>query len=73
MEIMAAVPSVVIGFLILLWLAPLMGKWLVAAFASLLTIPAVFLLFMVLLAGGAKVRLGQARGDMVTSFWCCCR
>ena len=45
-EIMAAVPSVVIGFLILLWLAPLMGKWLVAVFASLVTIPAAFLVFM---------------------------
>jgi phosphate transport system permease protein len=46
-EIMAAVPSVVIGFLILLWLAPLMGRWLVAALASLVTIPAAFVLFMV--------------------------
>jgi phosphate transport system permease protein len=46
-EIMAAVPSVVIGFLILLWLAPLMGKWLVAVFVSFVTIPAVFLVFMV--------------------------
>ena len=45
-EIMAAVPSVVIGFLILLWLAPLMGKWLVAVFASLVTIPVGFLIFM---------------------------
>lgn len=45
-EIMAAVPSVVIGFLILLWLAPLMGKWLVALFVSFITIPAVFLIFM---------------------------
>jgi phosphate transport system permease protein len=46
-EIMAAVPSVVLGFLILLWLAPLMGRWLVAAFACLLTIPAAFVLFMI--------------------------
>jgi phosphate transport system permease protein len=45
-EIMAAVPSVVIGFLILLWLAPLMGKWLVAVFVSFITIPVVFLIFM---------------------------
>jgi phosphate transport system permease protein len=45
-EIMAAVPSVVIGFLILLWLAPLMGKWLLAVFACFLTIPAMFLVFM---------------------------
>jgi phosphate transport system permease protein len=47
-EIMAAVPSVVIGFLILLWLAPLMGKWLVAVFASMATIPIAFVLFMIL-------------------------
>ena len=50
-EIMAAVPSVVIGFLILLWLAPLLGKWLVAVFASFLTIPAVFVIFMLLWQG----------------------
>jgi phosphate transport system permease protein len=47
-EIMAAVPSVVIGFLILLWLAPLMGKWLVAAFAGMATLPITFVLFMIL-------------------------
>jgi phosphate transport system permease protein len=45
---MAAAPSVVIGFLILLWLAPLMGKWLVAAFAGMATIPFSFILFMIL-------------------------
>jgi phosphate transport system permease protein len=45
-EIMAAVPSVVIGFLILLWLAPLMGKWLVAVFVCMATIPIAFVLFM---------------------------
>jgi len=45
-EIMAAVPSVVIGFLILLWAAPLMGRWIVAVFAALLTLPAAFIAFM---------------------------
>ncbi len=45
-EIMAAVPSVVIGFLIALWLAPIVERWLLALFLSLLTVPAVFLLFM---------------------------
>ncbi len=50
-EIMAAVPTVVIGFLILLWLAPLMGRWLVAAFAGMLTIPAAFVAFMLLWQG----------------------
>jgi len=43
-EIMAAVPTVVAGFLILLWLAPLMGKWIVAVFAALLTLPVTFVL-----------------------------
>lgn len=45
-EIMAAIPSVVIGFLVALWLAPIMERWIVAVFVSLLTIPAVFLAFM---------------------------
>jgi len=47
-EIMAAAPSVVIGFLILLWLAPLMGKWLVAVFAGMVTLPVAFIVFMIL-------------------------
>jgi len=46
-EIMAAVPSVVIGFLILLWLAPVLATWIVAALATVLTVPAVFIVFMV--------------------------
>ncbi len=45
-EIMAAIPSVVIGFLVALWLAPIMERWIIAVFVSLLTIPAVFLAFM---------------------------
>jgi len=47
-EIMAAVPSVVIGFLAALWLAPLIERWILAAIASLVTIPATFLAFMLL-------------------------
>jgi phosphate transport system permease protein len=47
-EIMAAVPSVVIGFLILLWLAPLMGKWLLAVFAGTVTLPVTFIIFLIL-------------------------
>jgi phosphate transport system permease protein len=47
-EIMAAVPSVVIGFLILLWLAPLMGKWLMVVFVGMTTLPITFIIFMVL-------------------------
>ncbi len=45
-EIMAAIPSVVIGFLVALWLAPLLERWIIAVFLSLLTMPAVFLAFM---------------------------
>jgi phosphate transport system permease protein len=45
-EIMAALPSVVIGLLVALWLAPLMERWIVAFFASLVTVPATFLAFM---------------------------
>ncbi len=47
-EIMAAVPSVVVGFLVLLWLAPRFGDWIVAVFASFFTIPATFVAFMLL-------------------------
>jgi phosphate transport system permease protein len=45
-EIMAALPSVVIGFLVALWLAPLLERWVLAFFVSVITIPSVFLLFM---------------------------
>ncbi|MDD2321634.1 MAG: ABC transporter permease subunit [Geobacteraceae bacterium] len=38
-EIMAAIPSVVIGFLAGLWLAPLMDKGIVSVFVSVLIIP----------------------------------
>ncbi len=47
-ETMAAIPSVVIGFLIALWLAPIIERWILAVFASFVTIPLVFVLFMVL-------------------------
>jgi len=47
-EVMAAVPTVVVGFLILLWLAPLMNNWIVALFVSGVTLPLCFVLFMFL-------------------------
>jgi phosphate transport system permease protein len=47
-EIMAALPSVVIGFLILLWAGPLLANWLVAVFASFVTIPLMFFAFMMI-------------------------
>ncbi len=46
-EIMAAVPSVVIGFLIALWLAPKIERWILVVFASMLTLPVGFLMLMV--------------------------
>jgi phosphate transport system permease protein len=55
-EIMAAVPSVVIGFLVLLWLAPLMGKGLLAVFIAMATIPLTFILFMLLWQAVRKLR-----------------
>jgi phosphate transport system permease protein len=47
-EVMAAIPTVVVGFLILLWAAPLMGNWVVGLFLSFVTIPIAFLLFMMI-------------------------
>jgi phosphate transport system permease protein len=47
-EVMAAIPTVVVGFLILLWAAPLVGKWIVGVFAGMLAIPITFVLFMIL-------------------------
>ncbi len=47
-EIMASVPSVVIGFLIALWLAPIIERWVLAFFLSLVTVPATFVAFLFL-------------------------
>jgi len=38
-EIMAALPSVVIGFLMALWLAPIVERYVLAVFACLVTVP----------------------------------
>ena len=45
-EIMAALPSVVIGFIIALWLAPIVQSRLASLLAALLVLPAVLLLFL---------------------------
>lgn len=45
-EVMAAIPSVVIGFLIVLWLAPIIERWILAVFASMATVPLAFVVFM---------------------------
>jgi len=47
-EIMAAIPTVVIGFLILLWAAPVVGRWLLAVLLSLVALPVSFVLWMLL-------------------------
>lgn len=47
-EVMAAVPTVVIGFLILLWVGPEVGNWIVGVFISFVSIPLTFLAFMML-------------------------
>ncbi len=47
-EVMATVPSVVIGFLIALWLAPIIENWLFAFFLSLIAVPLTFVVFMIL-------------------------
>jgi len=45
-EIMAALPSVVLGFLAALWFAPLLEHWILGVFASFITLPIVFIAFM---------------------------
>ncbi len=52
-EIMSAIPSVVLGFLVALWLAPIVERWVLAVFLALVTLPAVFVGFM---AGWQAVR-----------------
>jgi phosphate transport system permease protein len=45
-EMMAAVPSVVLGFLVGLWFAPVLSDWLLAFFLSLVMVPLSFLIFL---------------------------
>ncbi|MDW8036525.1 MAG: ABC transporter permease subunit [Thermoguttaceae bacterium] len=46
-EVMAAIPTVVIGFLILLWAAPWVARWLMAVLLSLVALPITFMVWMV--------------------------
>jgi phosphate transport system permease protein len=46
-EIMAAVPSVVIGFIAALWLAPILERWIFALALALIVVPLTFVAFMV--------------------------
>ena len=47
-ELMAALPSVVIGFLVALWLAPMFQDWIVAVLLTVILVPLFFLLFMLI-------------------------
>jgi phosphate transport system permease protein len=47
-EMMAAVPSVVLGFLVGLWLAPLIDDWLLAFFMSLVAVPLALVVFLLI-------------------------
>jgi phosphate transport system permease protein len=47
-EMMAAVPSVVLGFLVGLWLAPVLNDRLLAFFLGLVSVPLVFLMFLLI-------------------------
>ena len=47
-EVMAAIPSVVVGFLAGLWLAPLVDKSLLALFMTMAVVPALLFLFLML-------------------------
>lgn len=48
-EILSTVPSVMVGFIIALWLSPLLDKYLLVLFVSLAMIP-VYIIFMVFVA-----------------------
>lgn len=47
-EVMAAIPSVVVGFLAALWLAPLIERFIMAVFLYALALPAALVVFLVL-------------------------
>ncbi|MBU0481297.1 MAG: ABC transporter permease subunit [Proteobacteria bacterium] len=48
-EIMASIPSVVIGFLIALWLAPIVERSILAVLICLVMVPLLYLVFMIVL------------------------
>ena len=72
-EMMAAVPSVVLGFLVGLWLAPLLSDWLMAFFLALVAVPLCFLIFLVIWQAVRKSptaeKLVRGREFFVTGLW----
>ncbi len=72
-EMMAAVPSVVLGFLVGLWFAPLLSNWLFAFFLALVAVPLWFVIFLLLWqvlrnSPGAEKRV-RGREFFITALW----
>ena len=72
-EMMAAVPSVVLGFLVGLWFAPLLREWLMAFFLALITVPLWFVVFLLLWqvvrkSPAAEKRV-RGREFLITGLW----
>ncbi len=72
-EMMAAVPSVVLGFLVGLWLAPLLSDWLMAFFLALAAVPLSFLVFLliwqVVRKSPTAEKLVRGREFLITVLW----
>ncbi len=72
-EMMAAVPSVVLGFLVGLWLAPLLHDWLLAFFLSLVAVPLWFVVFLLIWQAVRKSptaeKLVRGREFLITALW----
>jgi phosphate transport system permease protein len=72
-EMMAAVPSVVLGFLVGLWLAPLLSDWLMAFFLALAAVPLWFLVFLliwqVVRKSPTAEKLVRGREFLITVLW----
>jgi phosphate transport system permease protein len=72
-EMMAAVPSVVLGFLVGLWFAPVLNNWLLAFFLALIAVPLWFVIFLLLWqvvreSPGAE-KLVRGREYFITALW----
>ena len=72
-EMMAAVPSVVLGFLVGLWLAPLLSDWLMAFFLRIATVPLAFLMFLwiwqAVRKSPAAEKMVRGREFFITALW----
>jgi phosphate transport system permease protein len=72
-EMMAAVPSVVLGFLVGLWFAPLLNDWLPAFFFALVAVPLWFVIFLLLWQvvreSPRAEKLVRGREYIITALW----